>query len=336
MADKPTAPAGPGGLDAGLAGAAFGGGSLMGNLESIIQSVLLGATNNPRQGLTSQPLVNMNLMPRWARNNPELRKAVYGGGLDPYLPSNDPGSWQVFISGSDMSKTTATSSATAAEQRATLRGDQTRTVSAVVNEPFLWDENEVADAIKKFQKAGVTSVVDFDSLQKAWSGLAQRAGAMYSLSSGQKKVTPWDVLDLYKSEVAKAGTGGAGGSGGFTGTHTQTQKTVTEIREADAWSALRQTTSQLLGHDPDDQEVRDFAYRMNSLAAANPSISTTTGNYQDGQLTNSSTKTKPGFGSADVARNAYDDAQEDPDYAEYQSSTTYFNAALAALGEIGA
>lgn len=302
-------------------------------IDSTLQATLLGTTNNPRIGLTNQPLVNLWMMPRWARNVTELRQAVYKGTLDPYLPSTDPKSWQVYMSPSDNSHTTEGSSAAAAEYRQTQRGDVTRTVSSVANDPLLWSEDEIKKAIKRFNDAGMTNVNDLPSLQQAWGNLAQMAGARYSLSSGKIKVTPWDMLDLYKK--TNTGGSGSGGGGGFTGTHSSVQKTVSEISQGDAWASLRQTTQQLLGHDPSDQEVRDFAYRMNSLAARNPTISKTTGTYADGALTNSTTKTSGGFTANDVQQHAYDDAQNDPDYAEFQSASTYFNAALSALGEIG-
>ena len=91
----------------------------------------------------------------------------------------------------------------------------------------------------------------------------------------------------------------------------------------------------MLGRDPTDQEMRDFTYRMNQLAARNPSISKTITSYKNGEAVSQNTHTNPGFTAADMAQKAYDTAQSNPDYAEYQSATTYFNAALSALGPIG-
>lgn len=302
-----------------------------GGLDNLLQSTLLGSSG--RRGLTSQPLVG--LMPRWAAAVPALNKAVMLGQVDPYLPTTNPQTWQVYTGrGAGVAGTAdiPTKGGKMVLDTNTPTGDNTRTVSSVANDPLLWSEDEIKKAIKKFNDAGMTNVNDLPSLQQAWGQLAQMAGARYSLSSGKIKVTPWDMLDLYK----KTNTGsGSGGGGGFTGTHSSVQKTVSQISQGDAWASLRQTTQQLLGHDPSDQEVRDFAYRMNSLAAQNPTISHTTGTYADGALTNSTTKTTGGFTANDVQEHAYDDAQSDPDYAEFQSATTYFNAALSALGEIG-
>lgn len=309
-----------------------------GGLEGLLQQTLLGMSG--RRGYTTQKLVGP--LPRWVTLNPQLQAAVEARALDPYMPTQEMGTWRVYTGSRKTNQPIApNSSANVAE--AVMKGygsvdrDTTMSIQQAKNEPFLWNENQVADAIKKFQKAGLKSVVDFDSMAAAWGGLVERAGLSYSLSSGQKKLTPWDVLDLYKNERAKAGTasGGSGGSGGFSGTYSQTQKTINEISQGDAWASLRQTVSNMLGRDPEDQEVRDFAYRMNNLAARNPSIAKTTASYQDGRMVSATTRSNPGFTANDVARGAYDEAQDDPDYAEYQSATTYFNSALAALGAIG-
>jgi hypothetical protein len=307
------------------------------DVSSLLQTILYGATG--RQGVTSAPLTGF--LPRWAQDNQQVAGLVAQGSVDPYLPiPNDPSTWQVYKGSGPAADPNAAKHNQLAHDygdtpaNAGTTGDTTTTVGQMMNEPYLWSEDEVASAIKKFQKAGLTSVVDFDSMQKAWSGLVQRAGAMYSMSSGKNKVTPWDVLDIYKNEMSKAGT--TDPNAPFTGSRTTTQRNVSEISQGDAWAALKQTTTQLLGHDPSDQEVRDFAYRMNSLAAASPSISTTTTQYDKGQATNSNTTSKAGFNASDIQKSAYDQAQSDPDYAEFQSGSTYFNAALSALGQIGA
>jgi hypothetical protein len=121
----------------------------------------------------------------------------------------------------------------------------------------------------------------------------------------------------------------------FTGSKTTTQRSVTDISEGEAWATLQNNLSNLLGRDPSDQETRDFVYRMNQLAASNPTISKTVTQYKDGTPVSSSTHTDPGLTSADVAQSAYDEAQNNPDYAEYRASTLYFNALMSALGPIG-
>jgi hypothetical protein len=323
-------------LSGGTTGTSTSSGSIL-DPQELLRQALFGASG--RQGLTSQPLVGT--MPKWIYRNPILRSAVESGQMDPYLPQDDPSTWRVYVgAGSLMAHSPTPKNKFATEMApgsdAYLEGghDRTDSVNAVANQPFLWDSDKVAEAIKKFQDAGLTNVDDFDSMRQAWGSLVQRAGAMYSLSSGKKKVTPWDVLDMYKSEISKAGTGGAGSSSSPTRV-TQTSRSVATITHGDGWGALQNTLSKMLGRDPSDEEVRDFVGRMNHLAAKNPTItrSTTSGIGTEHQSTTSHTKS--GFNSSDILENAYRDAQSDDDYAEYQSATTYFNTALSALAAIG-
>lgn len=333
MAQSPTPQ--PPALDQGLFGAAFGSLAAAGQttVEDLLQKAMLGSSG--RLGLTDQPLIG--ILPRWYKTNPQLVSAVQAGQVDPYLPTNDPSSWRVYIGTTPKLKIGPTTNASIAEYGMTTgktkAGDDTEMANAVANQPYLWSEDQVAGAIKKFQDAGVTGVTDFDSMQKAWTGLVQRAGAMYSLSSGQRKVTPWDVLGLYKTEMQKAGT--FGGSSGSPTKVTQTSRSVAEITHGDAWNSLRDTMSRMLGHDPSDEEVRDFLGRMNHLAAKNPTISTSTTSGIGTAHQSTTSHTRGGFDSNDVLENAYRDSQSNPDYAEYQSASTYFNAALSALGAIG-
>lgn len=212
--------------------------------------------------------------------------------------------------------------------------DKTLTALQAMNLPYTWDEEEIADAMKRMRQAGI-NVTSFDrgegSLLSVWGALVDRAAMTYGMSEGARKVTPWDVLDMYKSEAQANGT--------FTnyqgGTESVVRRSVAEITEGQAWDSLRTTVSQMLGRDPSDQELRDYTYRMNQLAAQNPEISKTIAKYKNGEVVSESTSTTGGFTGSDMAQEAYEDAQSNPEYAEYQSATTYFNATLSALGAIG-
>lgn len=345
---KPSKPASGGALDPGLAGilSQLGSGAAQPQRAMTVSDIEALLQGTARRSQTRQPFVGP--MPAWVPG--PVRQYVQQGAVDPYLGTGTTdASWRVYmgqkkrtpkretrvIAGIDGGAPVVASNVlTGGSKRG---GDRTLTLQQAVNEPYLWDQDEVAEAIKKFQAAGLTGVKDFDTLAQAWGGLVQRAGKMYSLSSGQRKVTPWDVLDLYKTEQLKAGTLSKPGPGdpGFNGRTTVVNRQVSDVDEGEAWTALRATLSNMLGRDPGDDEVRDFSYRMGHLAARNPSISKTITQYRDGQAVSSNTRTKQGFSSDDLARSAYEEAQGDPDYAEYQSATTYFNAALSALGEIG-
>lgn len=207
--------------------------------------------------------------------------------------------------------------------------DKVRSVDQAMSLPYTWEDDEIKSAMERMRDAGF-EVKSFDDVVGVWGSLVERAALTYTATEGKKKVTPWDVLDMNASE-----TGIPDGRGGFTGRKTQTAKNVSEISEGQAWSVLQSNLSQMLGRDPSDQEVRDFTYRMNQLAAKNPSISKTVTRYKNGEAVSSNTTTDPGFTGEDALQKAYKRAQNDPEYAEYQAATTYFEAAMGALGAIG-
>lgn len=323
----------------GLMQAMFGGLSIAGtaSVEDILQQAMFGMSG--RRGLTAQPLVG--ILPKWVYHAPQLLQAVTAGRLDPYLAqTNDPHTWRVYVGGGSVpvpnprlrQKPTENFGPELVREHG---HDRTEMANSVMNQPFLWSEDQVADAIKKFQDAGVTNVTDFGSMKEKWDLLVDRAAKMYSLSSGQRKVTPWDALELYKTEMQKAGTFGSSGSDGHPTTVHETARSVSTITHGQGWSALQNTLSRMLGRDPSDEEVRDFVGRMNHLAAKNPTITKSTTSGIGTAHQNTSSHTKSGFNSNDILENAYKDAQADDDYAEYQSASTYFNATLSALGAIG-
>jgi hypothetical protein len=211
------------------------------------------------------------------------------------------------------------------------KASQAQTVTRALNQPYLWDEEELDEAMKKMQEAGI-DVKNFDDVNSVWQGLVERAAKTYSFSKGEKKVTPWDVLDLVKREDQTA----LGVEEDENFTHVSTSKNVQDISEGEAWSVLQSNLSRMLGRDPSDQEVRDFTHRMNTLAARNPAISKTISTYKDGRLTNSkTTEVDSGFTADDMVMDSYQDAQKDPEYGAFQAGATYFNAAMGALGAIG-
>lgn len=203
-------------------------------------------------------------------------------------------------------------------------------VGVAVNAPYDWDDEEVIQNMKRFREAG-WQVTNFDQLKDAWSAMVERAANTFAMSGGRRKVTPWDALELSKRESEAMGT--------FTnyesGSNTTTYSSVTEISEGASWQVLQKTLSALLGRDPSDQEVRDYAYRMNTLAARNPSITESVQRYQAGEMVADDRTTTGGWDASDMAKSAYDQAQDDPEYAKYQAGTTYYNAFLQGIGAIG-
>lgn len=293
-----------------------------------------------RYGQTGQDFAGR--LPPWARGLPQ--QVTLSPDWDPYLGIvSQQGDERVFMGGKSDYRVevqgtppnkfaTEMAPGSVPTETQTRSTDTTLTVTQAMNMPYTWDESEVADAVQKFKAAGL-KIDSFDagsnSLVQAWASVVNRAALMYSLSGGKNEVTPWDVLDLYKKEADTYGLGP------FSGNKTTVQRNVTEITEGEAFASLQSNLSQLLGRDPSDQEVRDFTYRMNQMAASNPAISKTITRYKNGEAVASSTHTDPGFTSADMATEAYDAAQSEPDYAEFRGASYLFNAVLSALGPLG-
>jgi hypothetical protein len=206
--------------------------------------------------------------------------------------------------------------------------DKITTVDAANNLPYLWSQEKDKEVIAQMNAMGF-DVHTFDDMVKLWQAGVDRASKTYLASDGSNKMTPWDALELYGKDAS------ASGSSGFTGSKSMVSRSVSDISEGQAWSVLQSNLSNMLGRDPSDEEVRDFTYRMGQLAAKNPSITKTIARYKNGDEVSESSHTKPGFTTADIQRASYDDAQADPDYGAFQAASTYFNAALSALGPIG-
>lgn len=296
-----------------------------------------------RVGLTGR---GASVLPDWARDLPS--EVYQNPDFDPFFGVvSQQGDERVYFgdkqvtrqvrtgeldvnSGDFNDDTFRSGGATPVTEEVTKTKDKTRTVAQAMNLPYTWEDEEVADAMDKMRDAGL-DVQGFEDVLDVWGSLVDRAAMTYSMSEGKRKVTPWDVLDMQKAEAKAAGIQILDPNR----TESVVQRSVHDITEGQAWSTLQQTLSGMLGRDPSDQELRDYTYRMNQLAAANPSITNTIVKYKDGKAVSQTSDTETGFTSDDMAQSAYERAQDNPEYAEYQASTQYFNAAMGALGAIG-
>lgn len=204
------------------------------------------------------------------------------------------------------------------------------TVQTAMNLPYTWSQDKVVSVEKQMREAGL-NVQSFDDLYRAWGSLVTRASRTFTLTSGKTAVSPWDLLEATKKENIANGTLDKSGNIIRTSTHTS----IYNVTDGDAWASMKQATANLLGRDPTDQEIRDFASRASNVASNHPSTTTTT-STTDTATGNSSTSSSSagGFDSNDLQHMAYTDAQNNPDYGAYQAAGTYMNALFGALNEV--
>lgn len=127
------------------------------------------------------------------------------------------------------------------------------------------------------------------------------------------------------------------GGANFTGTikQTSTSRSVNLINPEDAKNLTRSMLQQQLGRDPSQAEYEDFLSMLHAAERAQPDVTTATqtSRYRDGMLVHSgqSSTTRQGIGAAGLEQLAYERAQRNPDWAEWQAVGVYAPALFEAL-----
>lgn len=336
----------------------LGSGPLTSSTDIMAALVDTSLNTTGRYGVTGQPNY-MGPMPRWLKStgfDPQIYQRLKGShNYDPWFGViTDQNDDRVYLGESPWQKTEKEYAGpfmqrpgmgdefpSQTKKAVVKKGKQDKsvTIQQALSQPYGWDEDKVSKTIAEMNKSGF-KVTSFDDMVNVWGQLVTRASGMYAYSEGKNKVSPWDVLSMYGHESMAANKQldllSQESNPLANATRTTVQKSVSDISQGDAWSVLQNSLSQMLGRDPSDRELRDFAYRMNQLAAKNPTVTRQTTKYdKNGNPVNSSSHTSAGFDANDLAEAAYNKAQSDPNYGEYQAASTYFNAALSALGPIG-
>lgn len=177
-------------------------------------------------------------------------------------------------------------------------------------------------AQKAYALGYITSPVNLSAAQGVWNSMVGESANYLSVG---KKFTPWDVLD--KNAGANVSALKQRAQGGTTQTNTSIDLSDRSSVEA----ISRQVLQQALGRDPTDSEVNTYFNTIRAQEKAHPTVTTT---KNDGKG-NTSTTSSGGFSQADAADFLQSKIQDDPEYAMYQGGTTYFNAAMQAVGAIG-
>lgn len=238
------------------------------------------------------------------------------GGIK--LPSNAPESAQQFSSGSWMTKKEAETAY------------------------YTWTQAQRDSFRSKALVAGLLKFGDGDVEAGAlWKNLADQAS---NYGAQDQAISPMDLLAGY----VKANTNGSQwvrqgdfevnqltGEKRYVGPQfkTTTASRIDLTDPATARAIATQLFQQLLGRDPGQGEISSYANALSQSEAQNPSVQTTTTQYdmKTGDATNTSTVAAGGLTADAQAQLAADQIKKKPEYATTQAVTTYQNAFDAAV-----
>lgn len=190
------------------------------------------------------------------------------------------------------------------------------------NDPSLFSSTDIAYLGKTLYKAGIIgNPGDYDAIQAQWAKAVQDAAMAFTIAG--RKITPMEMLA--QKIALRTGTGAAGGS------RSDTSTSVSIPSPQDAEAVVKNVFQQAVGRDPTAHELAKYSTLIAGIAKSSPSTSTTT-TTSDGTNTHSSTSTtNRGVTTTGLGQAVLDKVQADPEYAAYQSATTYFNAMLKAI-----
>ncbi len=190
-------------------------------------------------------------------------------------------------------------------------GDDVRSTDELMS--WLSEEDSFNKIREAANKAGIDAQT-YDDVAKVWQSVVNQAASTYSTTG--KKVTPWALLQLRGKTMV----------GGKPGSKTTTSKTIDEMDPAEAKVMIRNAAGQALGRDPTKEEIEDFIAKAQTIARANPNVTTTTTNYGfDGEATSQSSISKGG-GDAVTAQTqeaAMQQLKQSEDYAGFQGAGVY-------------
>lgn len=158
---------------------------------------------------------------------------------------------------------------------------------------------------------GLSATATPFEIDNAWKAIVDKAAQYYN-GANKKKMSPFDVLDMYSQEAAKAGAGSSSST-----------TYITQSSPADIQARYQAIGQQMIGQNPDASEAPVGA--VNAAEAANPSVVT-----QD-QATGTQT-TSGGLDQGAIDKILTDRAKQNPNYGAYQAVATYYPALKAILG----
>lgn len=218
--------------------------------------------------------------------------------------------------------------------------------------PLQWLQND-PETLKKFVNTGVLNKIPgFDvgmgmpEVMQAWNRLLEDSWMMNNYMPGgeDKKFTPWDVMNSYSNADNKFGTVkrgdwlydiATGEKVKYVGpkSKTSTQKKIDLSNAEDVRAIATNALAELLGRAPNAEELAQFRTSINAFEEKNPLMATTTETLDDrGEVIATETKQTGGVSAEARGLLVSDVAKKGPEYAKFQSGTTYWNSLMQMLG----
>lgn len=140
-----------------------------------------------------------------------------------------------------------------------------------------------------------------------------------------------DVIGKAGLVPAEDGSSGGGGTAEepFTGSQSTTSVSRNIMDPTDARQLARALMLRELGREPTEEEFADFVGALQSAQRGNPTVTTQTGHFEDGELTKTTSTTRGGINPEEVALQK---VRKNPSWAEWQAVGTYAPALFEALG----
>lgn len=186
---------------------------------------------------------------------------------------------------------------------------------------WLADEKTFNQIKKRMTDAGI-QVQSYDDVAKLWQSVVDQAAASYTTLG--KKVTPWALISLRGKSMVN----------GRPAPKTTTSTSVEEMDPAQAKVMIKNSLSQLLGRDPQKNEIEDFIAKAQTIARQNPNITKTTTQYDIAGNPISQSSVSSGGSDVVTAKAqlaAEEQAKQSEDYAAYQGAGVYMPWLMDAL-----
>ncbi len=201
------------------------------------------------------------------------------------------------------------------------------TIDGAKSQWFVMSDAERTAIATRLYRAGVISAPTYAAAQSKWFDAVEQAAGFYGAG---KKVTPWQMLDVFEGGASAGGRGGGGAAAGPR-TTTSTSKSVDLPTAAQATEAVKAIFQDKLGRDPDDGELSRYSGIITAGAKASPTITKTTQTVDANGNSTSSSTSSGGFTQTDAQHLLTEQAEKDPEYGAYQAATFYHDTLLRAL-----